>query len=73
MSINRAYVKRLLSSRLRLSHEAAAIAHHLRLKHALWRQGRLANGSNNLGGGCAQQGDSFEEGVARGSLGDHHE
>lgn len=52
----------------------AGVTHHLCLERALWRQDRLfANGIDDLGSGCAQQGDSFEEWISRASLGDHHE
>ena len=52
----------------------ASVAHNLCLERALWRQHRLfANGIDDLGGSCAQHGDSFEEWVSRASLGDYHE
>ena len=52
----------------------AGAAHHLRVEHTLRGQVRLvANGTDDLSSGCAQQGDSFEKRVSRGTLGNQHE
>ena len=56
------------------SYAMTTASHHLSLEDILRREYRLfANGVDDLSGGRAKQGDSFEKGVSRASLGDQHE